>query len=108
LKAVFVAEVIGFAGFGGECVGEVGEVIATFLQFAFGQFGDAAFCGVKFFQYPSVLAQNVIDVAHQVVAVAVLLIIVGVAALVVTKFFIGTSFDRRFARKASFRLRHHY
>jgi len=49
LKAVFVAEVIGFAGFGGECVREVGEVIAALLQFSFGQFGDAALRGVEFF-----------------------------------------------------------
>lgn len=57
---------------------------------------------VQFFQYPSVFAQDVINVPHYIIAIAIELVIIIIAAKVITEFFIGPAMYGRAAIKAKF------
>lgn len=96
--AVLITEVIGLTVLGMVNMGMVIEVHPLCRQFFQGNFGLA--CRVEFLQYTPVTLQDVIDIAHHIIAAAVQLVVVIVAALVVAKLFVGTAVQHFAAVKA--------
>jgi hypothetical protein len=99
---VFVAKVVGFAGFGMQYVCEVIEHKPFLQQLGLRHTGYAARLRIQFLQYPPVFAQYVVYVPHIIIGIAVQRIVVRIAALVVTKLFIGSSFYGGTATQAGF------
>lgn len=87
--ALLVTEKIARPCLGFVAAGKVFKIEAILQQFLARGFGFARW--VQFFYNAAVAAQDIIDVAHQVVAIAIELVIIIIAAQVVTEFFIRTA-----------------
>lgn len=96
---MLITEMVGLGAIlGAQGAGKIIEVKTALQQFGFGHIGFTAH--VQFLQYPAVAAQDVVDVAHVVVAIAVKLVVVAVAALVVAKLFVAAALQGGVAIKA--------
>ena len=87
--AVFITKMIGFAVLGLVGAGMVFKIKTFQCHFFAGGFGFSA--GVQFFHNAAVAAQNIVYVAHKIITAAVELVIVIIAAHVITEFFICTA-----------------
>jgi len=72
-------------------VREVTEVEPK-VEYLLSRNGDFA-CGCEIGQYSPVLAQDVIDISHKIIVVAIQSIVVAVAALIRAVFFIRSSIN---------------
>jgi len=89
------AEIIDVAFFVGISMGHVFKLKTLFQQFGARYFGHS-FCGYlkRFFKQPPVSAKNVGNVSYVSVRVAVKFVVENVAAKIIAKFLIHSSFQR--------------
>ena len=78
------------------------EAKAGFDEFSFGGFAHAFAIRYGLFQQSSVLAQDVVDVAHEGGVIAVLSVVISITTGIVTKLFVSSAFDDALALKAFF------
>jgi hypothetical protein len=94
-----VTEIIGVALFIRVKVRDVLELKPFLHQLVAGDFRDLFASGENAFQYPTVFRQCVVDVPDQVATPGFKLVIVIIPAIVITEFFICSTFYRLVATK---------